>query len=410
MVANASKNTFVRGRKECNIKPFYELALSMSNFTISPTATQRSEELTKLISKEISNNDGAISFQKYMQMALYTEGLGYYTTCNHIGARGDFITAPEISSAFSKCLANQCAEVLRNLETPIILEIGAGMGTMAKDIIAALHQHKLDFKYEYWIVETSQSLQEIQKQELQEISKNLQVTVKWFCEIPTEKFQGVVLGNEILDAFPIIKFCKEDSKLYEMGVTVKNQKLDWCKLPANKQLTQQISAIEDTVGTLPNNYVSEINVSQNQFFQQLENCLDKGIILLIDYGYDVHEYYTKERTQGTLQCYLQHQVFDNPLLYPGLVDITSHIDFSFTAKIATDCGFTVKGFSKQMWFLYNCGIEQFLLDANDIKDSLSIKKLLLPQHMGEVFKVLALGKNHGDEELLGFKKENIFNQ
>ena len=386
----------------------------------SPDALSHSEKLVSVIRDEIQNSETqSISFRRYMEMALYQPGLGYYVAGTHkIGAQGDFTTAPEISSLFSQCIANQCAQILQKvapsglgLSKGYLLEFGAGSGRMAADILLELEQQN-QLPERYYILDLSPDLIERQRNTLTQITPHLLHIVEWLESIP-KNFKGVVLCNEVLDAMPVDVFTQHDNEIYEHHVIWQDEKLVEQLIPANSNLKKQV---QDLNLTTEKPYTSEINPNINAWLKSLSESIDKGVILLIDYGYSRDEYYLPERNKGTLICHYQHLVNDAPLFYTGLQDITANVDFTSVAEGADMNGLSVSGFTSQVHFLANTGLENYFMQALDKKEGKSeeyqyqlaqqVRTLSLPSEMGERFKCIALSKDLEDDlvdGLLGFK-------
>jgi len=373
----------------------------------SADALSHSEKLISVIRDEIESSEiQSISFRRYMEMALYQPNLGYYVSGNHkIGEKGDFITAPEISPLFSKCVANQCKQILEKVGG-CVLELGAGSGKMACDILLELEQlNQLPEKY--YILDVSPELIQRQKQTLQQDAPHLFHLVEWLTTIP-KKIIGVILGNEVLDAMPVDVFTQQDSNVYEHHVAWKNETLTEVLKPANKKLKQQVINLK-IKHEKP--YTSEINPNITAWFENISQAMQQGLILLIDYGYTRQEYYLNERDKGTLICHYQHLVNEAPLHYPGLQDITANVDFTAVAEGADAVGLNVSGFTSQVHFLANTGLEHYFQQALEEKSedhkqhqyqlAQQVRSLSLPSEMGERFKCIALTKNL-EEALLGF--------
>ncbi len=390
----------------------------------SPDALSHSEKLVSVIREEIQNSETqSISFRRYMEMALYQPSLGYYVTGNHkIGKQGDFITAPEISPLFSQCVANQCAQILRkvaplgqSINKGCVLELGAGSGKMASDILLELEQQE-QLPERYYILDLSPDLIKRQQQTIQRKAPYLLDKVEWITSLP-EKFIGAVIGNEVLDAMPVDVFTQNGNDIFEHHVIWQDGKLIEQLKPANTKLKQQVLDLH----LEPDKpYTSEINPNINAWFKSLSDSMEKGLILLIDYGYTRSEYYLPERNKGTLICHYQHLVNEAPLHYPGLQDITANVDFTAVAEAADMNGFDVSGFTSQVHFLSNTAIENYFMKAieqsseNNYEDrekkqyqlAQQVRTLSLPSEMGERFKCIALSKDLStdDIELLGFKQ------
>lgn len=366
-------------------------------------AQQHSEKLIALIKNEIEQNEGVISFQRYMELVLYTPALGYYAAGSaKLGEEGDFITAPEISPLFSQTLANA---ILPALEAEnIILEVGAGRGRMAADILAYLNQQN-KLPKEYWILELSADLRERQKATIEETVPELISRVKWLDVLP-EKFSGVVLANELLDAMPVQLFQKKENDVNEINVVWRDDKFCFeLSSSFDERLINRVSDIEDEIGYKFNpGYVSEINFAAEDWIKSIAESLQVGIIILVDYGFPRHEYYHEQRTQGTLMCHYRHRSHPDVFVYPGLQDITAHVDFTAMADAALDADLKVMGYTNQASFLMGAGLIELsaLNDESNLKDSnlsqqidtaSQVKKLTLPHEMGELFKVIGFSKN-----------------
>ena len=345
---------------------------------------------------------GPITFARYMELALYAPGLGYYSAgAKKFGAGGDFVTAPEISPLFSRCIAHQCQQILNELNGGDILEIGAGSGVMATDILIELEKLNA-LPQHYFILELSADLKQRQQELSQQKIPHLFNKIIWLDSLNDMRLQGVILANEVLDAMPIHKF-KIDQCIKEFYVDYKNDKLCWhLDKPSSTELTK---AIEQLDSELAEGYESEINLLIKPWIKSLSNVLKSGLILLLDYGFPQHEYYHPDRNQGTLMCHYQHQAHSNPLLNVGLQDITAHVDFTAVAEAADICDLNVAGYTNQGNFLVNCGLLNLIADNNDPSTqwqvSQQIKKLLMPSEMGELVKAIALTRNF-DAPLLGF--------
>ncbi|TXH66894.1 MAG: hypothetical protein E6Q83_19255 [Thiothrix sp.] len=367
-------------------------------------ALAHSEQLKTLICEKIQAQGGQLSFHDFMQTALYEPKFGYYVAgLRKIGAEGDFVTAPEISSLFSYCIANQCAQVLAELPNSSILELGAGSGRMAADILLRLEQ--LDCLPEtYFILDLSPDLQVRQRETLEFLAPHLLTKVKWLVNLPAHPFQGVILGNEVLDAMPVELFTVKDTGIASLYVS-----LDKNDLVFTEQASQHADAIQAFLPpdlVLP--YTSEFNPSLKPWIHSLADCLAAGLLLLIDYGYERADYYHPERRQGTLLCHYQHRVHDNPLIYPGLQDLTASVDFTATAEAGVEAGLELAGYTTQAVFLASSGLEDLFIEAlNGAPEARyqlaqQVRSLSLPSEMGERFKVIALTKRF-TTPLLGFR-------
>jgi SAM-dependent MidA family methyltransferase len=378
--------------------------------TPDAAAQQHSQQLQQSIIENIHQHE-KINFADYMQMALYQPQLGYYSGgCQKFGRQGDFVTAPEISPLFSRCLAHQAAQVLNELGGGDILEFGAGSGKMACDILLELN-HTNDLPDHYYIIEVSAELQQRQQQLIQQKIPELAEKVSWLSQLPETGFQGIVLANEVLDAMPVHIF-RGGKFFQEAYINYQEGKFAWHYDTPSPHLTESLQQLELT---FDDNYQSEINVNIAPWINSLANFLSKGLVLLIDYGFPRHEYYHPQRDTGTLACHYQQQVHFDPLILPGLQDITAHVDFTAVASAALNAGFALAGYTTQAYFLLNCGllndsITKLVAEQNNQKQQYSInqqiKMLTLPSEMGELFKAIALTKGIATETLIGFTEND----
>lgn len=365
----------------------------------SDVAQQHSEKLIALIKNEIDKNNGAISFQRYMELALYAPGLGYYAAGSaKLGEEGDFVTAPEISPLFSQSLANAILPALK--EDDIILEVGAGRGRMAADILVYLKQ-KNKLPKEYWILELSADLRERQKQTITAIFPEFLDRVKWLDQLP-ENFSGIVLANELLDAMPIQLFHKNNNDINEINVVWLDGKFSFQFTSSfDERLVHRVKNIENEIGVEFNSdYISEINFAAEDWIKSISESLQQGVIILIDYGFPRHEYYHEQRTQGTLMCHYRHRTHPDAFVYPGLQDITAHVDFTAMADAALEADLKVMGYTNQASFLMGAGLLElasFSEENNTVEEQMDVasqvKKLTLPHEMGELFKAIGFSKN-----------------
>ncbi len=359
----------------------------------------------KLIEKIIAKMDGGvISFADYMHMALYQQGLGYYAAgSTKIGEAGDFVTAPEISSLFGQCLAEYFSLRFEQGMQRHILEFGAGTGKLCLDIINAFNDSTVEWQ-SYSILETSADLIQRQQQFLsQKLSKKLFSKLSWIQQLPAA-FNGVVLGNEVMDAMPVNVVIKQEH-WHELGVAFENNKFVWKELLKPSAAPKLMQDIERQVGyELDMGYCTEINLQHGAWLQSLFDASQTVDVLLIDYGYFRNDYYQPERKTGTMMCYFRHRSHSDPLVLPGLQDITASVDFSALAESAEHSGFVVHDISTQAEFLIQQGLIEHAekqikacrgknKEIDEIKIAQQIKTLTLPAEMGEVFKVMRFSKN-----------------
>lgn len=337
-----------------------------------------------------------------MQLALYEPVYGYYSAGNiKFNQLGDFITAPELTTLFGYTLTQQIIQILERSQADTILEFGAGTGSLAKSILQQLA--KQDIKVNYQILELSADLRQRQQENLAEYGQQVQ----WLEQLPTS-FTGCVLANEVLDAMPVTLFRYNDQLDLEI-LAVKNTDdpetaFAWDSYPANSQLAE---IIQQRTSQIPL-YQSEINLQAETWINSMGNWLNQGAAILIDYGFPQREYYHPQRNQGTLMCHLRHFAHDQALIYPGIQDITAHIDFTAIADAALDAGMDVLGYTSQARFLLNCGLTDLLSQiesAQRTKELANVNILLSEAEMGELFKVMVVGKNI-EPGLTGFSRSD----
>jgi len=380
-------------------------ALTLPPLTLDEAAHSR--RLVNRIWEEIDARGGWLSFERFMEMALYEPGLGYYSAgASKLGAGGDFVTAPEVSSLFSRCLATQCGEVLQHVSSGAILEFGAGSGVMAADLLNELAaQGALPDRY--LILEVSADLRERQRALVQERAPEHAARVEWLERLP-EKFRGVVLANEVLDALPVQRFRIRVDQVNSLGVTWQLGRLDWSETRADAELEAAVRRIEARLGEqLPDGYTSEINLRLGPWIAGVASALREGVALFIDYGLPQRQYYRSERREGTLLCHFLHRFHDDPLINVGVQDIGAWVDFTAVAEAASAAGLAVAGFATQAHFLIGNGLEQLLAPAASYELASRVQLarqamlLTLPGEMGERFKVIGLSRGF-EQPLRGF--------
>ncbi|RKT47529.1 class I SAM-dependent methyltransferase [Thiocapsa rosea] len=371
-------------------------------------ATEISARLAELIRTEIAAANGLLPFDRFMDLALYAPGLGYYVAgAVKLGRDGDFVTAPEISPLFGRCLAAQCAEVLERFGGGDLLEFGAGTGTLAVEVLGAL-EHLDALPGRYLILEPSPDLQERQQTLIRERAPHLAERCAWLTRLPTA-LRGVILANEVLDAMPVHRFSiRDDGGIDEVFVTERAGDLREVTAPARSPgLADAVGALHAEGLAQAPGYGSEINLRLPPWMKALSPALDTGLVLLVDYGYPRPAYYQPDRTMGTLMCHLRHKAHGDPYTHIGLQDITAHVDFTAVAEAGVAAGFDLAGFTTQANFLIGCGIDRILSEAPDAFElTQGAKQLLLPTIMGERFKVMGLTKGI-EEALCGFSIRDL---
>jgi SAM-dependent MidA family methyltransferase len=358
--------------------------------------------LVDRIHAEIAHHDGRIGFDRYMEMALYEPGLGYYSAgAGKFGVHGDFVTAPELSPLFSICLARQCREVLDRLNGGAILELGAGSGRMAVDLLSELLRAGSP-PASYMILETSADLRHRQQQLLQQELPDFISRITWLDRLPEQPLSGVILANEVIDAMPVRRVTVRQGELMELLVCRLGRSFDWITAPADPSLRRQVNALQQLRRSWPEYYATEFNPNLPHWIASLSDCLGRGVVLLIDYGYPRNEYYHPQRSHGTLLCHYRHRVHADPFLYPGLQDITASVDFTAVADAADAAGLVVAGYTAQAYFLLGCGLDQLMelpVGGNTrahLERVNQARRLTMPGEMGERYKVMALTRDMAD--------------
>jgi len=375
-------------------------------------ALKLSQNLREKIRLAILENNGSISFEQYMQMALYEPALGYYSAgSSKFGEQGDFITAPELSSIFSRCLAKQCQQVLLEISSGCILELGPGTGVMAIDILRELERNNV-LPSIYYMLEPSADLRQRQQQRVKNEIPHLEERIIWLEHLPEKMIEGVILANEVIDAMPV-KRIVFDHEIEEYAVTCESEssgqiRFQWVNKKFDQKSMNIVQELLDTLKeTLPTPYTTEINFYLKPWLNSLNDILDKGLILISDYGYPRQEFFHPQRHAGTLICHYRHHAHDDPFLYPGLQDITASVDFTAVAEAAVDIGLHVSGFTTQAHFLIACGLDEIVSDhdsddvANKVEITHQVSRLTMPGEMGEKFKFIGLTKSL-DIQLKGF--------
>ena len=372
--------------------------------TPSTEAIAHSQKLVAEISREIVAGGGRISFARFMELVLYAPGLGYYTAgARKFGAAGDFVTAPEMTPFFGRALAGQVAQVMQ-LSTPAILEVGAGSGRLAADLLLEL-ERRGELPDSYCILDLSADLRERQQATLAAAVPHLLARVSWLDRLP-ETFSGVVVANELLDALPAHIVAWRADGIHERGVEVDGAAgFTWNERPASGALLAAAAEIAAQC-QLPPGYESEISLAARAWAGEWGHRLERGALLLIDYGFPRREFYHQQRGRGTLMCHYRHHAHPDPFYLPGLQDVTVHVDFTAIIAAAHGAGLDLLGYASQGQFLLNCGILDCLAalpsaTPSYIRAAGAVNKLLMPHEMGELFKVIAIGREI-DEGLCGF--------
>lgn len=359
-----------------------------------PEEAAHAARLLDHIRQAIEAHGGALPFHRFMHLALYAPGLGYYVAGrSRFGQRGDFVTAPELGDVFARVLARPVAAALAQAGDEI-LEAGAGRGLLAAELLLALE--RLDaLPARYGILEVSPDLRAVQRETLAARAPHLLPRVAWL-DAPPVAVQGVILANEVLDAMPVHLFEKdEQGRLWERAVAWQDGGLAWTRTTPGPALAARLAVLDPL---LPAPYQSEVNLAAEAWIRELGERLRTGVMLLFDYGFPVREYYHPQRGMGTLMCHYRHHAHGDPLMLTGVQDITAHVDFSAMAQAGRAAGLDVLGYDAQASFLVDAGLHEVLMEhvpdgpAAQLALANQVKRLTLPSEMGELFKVLALGR------------------
>jgi SAM-dependent MidA family methyltransferase len=369
----------------------------------APSAAEQehSERLRAEIVAHLRASDGFMGFAEFMRRALYTPGLGYYSAgSTKIGPAGDFITAPEMSNLFARCVASQCAEILQHTGGDI-LEFGAGSGALAVDVLTELAQLGA-LPERYRILDVSSDWVARQRERVAALPNDLATRIEWLSRWPAQPMRGVIVANEVLDAMPVERFVVrtqgEAREVRELGVGLDaSGAFAWRERRPNAALESVARAIvADAPCALPDGYIAEVCTELSPWIAGLAASLDRGVALLIDYGLPRWHLYHPERVHGTLQCHFRHRAHDDPLTHVGIQDITAWVDFTRVAEAADAAGLDVLGFVTQTAFLLGTGVQDRVAEAASDRERAALagaaRRLLMPGEMGEAFKVMALGR------------------
>ncbi|HWX80451.1 MAG TPA: SAM-dependent methyltransferase [Steroidobacteraceae bacterium] len=379
---------------------------------LDPAAAEHGRRARGYLLEQIGAAGGWLSFERFMDLALYAPLVGYYSSgAQKFGAGGDFTTAPEISRLFGACVAVQCAEILERFNATSILEIGAGSGRLAADVLGRLESlRKLPRRY--WILEISAELRERQREHIARHQPQLLERVQWLEQPPEEPFDGVILANEVLDALPVARFRWHADAVEELGVQVVDGRLVPGWRPAGAAMADDCRRLSRAGGDWDDGYVSEYCPRLVAWTQAVTRALRSGAALWFDYGLPRAQYYLPERHDGTLLCHFRHRAHNDPFQWVGLQDITAWVDFTRLAEASRECGFQLAGFTTQAHFLAGTGIDtemQFIAE-NDAHQFAQLanqaRQLLLPGEMGERFKAMAWLRGI-DGPLRGFELNDL---
>ncbi len=358
-------------------------------------AAEHNAKVCEFLASQIAAAGGWLSFERFMDLALYAPGLGYYSGgAQKLGPDGDFITAPETSRLFGACVAVQCAEVLRKLSAGSVLEIGAGSGRLAADVLARLEVQG-QLPENYWILEISADLRQRQRQHLEKRLPHLLQRVHWLDRPLEAPFDGVILANEVLDALPVARFRWHANDVEELGVAIRDEDFAWAARPAEAAMIKICRELAAVNGAWDDGYVSEYCARIGAWTHAVTRPLRRGAVLWFDYGLPRAQYYLSERRDGTLVCHFRHRLSEDPFANIGLQDITAWVDFTRLAEASEEAGFELAGFTTQAHFLAGLSIDREMrLAAGDDENLFArlahqARQLMLPGEMGERFKAMA---------------------
>ena len=379
---------------------------------LTPAQEAHARRVQAHIEAQIAQSGGWLSFEQFMDLALYAPGLGYYSAGAHkIGPGGDFTTAPEVSPLFGGCIARHCAQVLDALRGGSILEIGAGTGRLAVDVLRRMETLGA-LPAEYCILEISADLRDRQQRLIAAELPHLHARVRWLDAPPASGFRGAILANEVLDALPVARFSWWPDRVEEWGVGVDEGQFIWTSRPADARLQSAVGDIAAMNHDWQGGYCSELCLRMRDWTASVTQCLDAGVVLWLDYGLPRAHYYLAERHEGTLLGHFRQRAVEDVLANPGLQDITAWVDFTELAHGGDSAGFDVVGFTTQALFLAGVGVEQEMQVLGGGEDAAwarlagEARKLLMPGEMGERFKVMAWARNV-DLDLHGFSIRNL---
>ena len=362
---------------------------------LTPEERRHSDAVGALLHTGLARAGGWLSFERFMELALYAPGLGYYSAGSvKLGADGDFVTAPEVSDLFGRCVARQCAAVLATVGGEI-LEIGAGTGRMAAALLTELDSQGV-LPSRYAILEVSADLAQRQRVRLARLPPRLSERIVWLSALPTNPVRGVIVANEVADALPCRRFLLRDGAVCELGVRLgADGALVAAEAPADAVLAAACGEILASLpGPLPEGYVSEVCPRLDAWIGTLAECLGAGLMLIGDYGLPRRHYYHPQRTSGTLRCHFRHRAHDDPFVNLGLQDLTAWVDFTRLAHAADAAGLEVGGFTTQAAFLLGLGLEQLVAAGGEgvahARLAGEARRLIMPEEMGETFKFMAL--------------------
>jgi SAM-dependent MidA family methyltransferase len=379
---------------------------------LSTEEVEHTERVREFIAGDIAAAGGWVSFERYMDLALYAPGLGYYSAgARKLGRDGDFTTAPEISPLFGACIAKQCDEVLSEIAGGSILEVGAGTGRLAMDTLARLETLGR-LPAQYYILEVSADLRDRQQQLARRCVPHLLERIRWLDAPPKDPFDGVILANEVLDALPVARFRWHETGCDELGVALSGGGFGWSARPSNPGMAETCRLLAVAAGGWEDGYVSEYCPRLGTWARSVVQSLRRGAALWFDYGLPRSHYYLPERHDGTLLCHFRQRAHENPFIHPGLQDISAWVDFTALAEACGPAECELAGFTTQTYFLAGLGIDREMRviagedDNQFARLANQARRLMLPGEMGERFKVMAWTRGV-QRELSGFALQDL---
>ena len=385
---------------------------------LSGEERRHSQAVAALVSREVMADGGWLSFERFMELALYAPGLGYYSAGSaKLGAGGDFVTAPEVSDLFGRCVARPCAAVLDAVGGGEVLELGAGTGSLAAALLPELAALGA-LPERYAILEVSADFAARQRARLEQLPSGLRERVSWLERLPERPLHGVILANEVADALPFRRFIRQEGGVRELGVVAtgvapagSDGAFRGHAMAADRILAEACAQIFAALpAPLAEGYTSEVCLRLSPWIASLGDCLRRGLLLLCDYGLPRRHYYHPQRVHGTLRCHYKQRAHDDPYINLGVQDITAWVDFTRVAEAACASGLTIGGYCTQTAFLLACGIEELVGAAPDDVSRARLageaRRLLMPEEMGEAFKAMALTRDI-DLPLPGFALQDL---
>ncbi len=365
----------------------------MTKPRILPTGSPGAARVLPVLQQAIDAAGGWLPFDAFMALALYAPGWGYYSgdlpKFGHLPQSGsDFVTAPEMSPHFGRALARQVADALQATATSEVWEFGAGSGALAEQVLRTLDEAGVALS-RYTIVDLSGSLQARQQARLAAFGDR----VRWVSRLP-ERLEGVVLGNEVLDAMPVQLLARVGGAWHERGVVLRGEALAWQDRPTSLRPPLDVEG--------PHDYLTETHAQAEAFVRTLADRMTAGAVFLIDYGFPEAEYYHPQRSMGTVMCHKAHMADSNPLVDVGLKDITAHVNFTGIALAGQDAGLQVLGYASQGRFLLNCGLLDGMADA-PLPERVMLQRLINEHEMGELFKVIGFAVNTPETPWTGWQ-------